>query len=138
MDFSKNDFSQAKVGDKVWSCEYGGGVIKQIFYNRDYPLKVYFEQTGMEESYTLKGRQALINLYPTLFWSEIHFDIPERPKRKVERRIERWAAYDSADGELTFSNSEEQATHAVERWNNDTQQDRWQAVKTIITYEIEE
>lgn len=91
MDFLKNDFSQAKVGGKVWSCGYGDGVIKQIIYNRDYPLKVYFEKTGIEDSYTLKGKHALIDLYPTLFWSEIYFNIPERPKRMVKKKITIWA-----------------------------------------------
>ena len=85
----------------------------------------------------MKKKQR-IGLVPDLYWSEPEIIIPAPPKRKVKKKIERWAAYDSADGELTFSNSEEQATQAVKRWNNDTQQDRWQVVKTLTTYEIEE
>ena len=36
----------------------------------------------------------------TLFWSEIKFDPPPRPKRKVKRKVEAWAIFE--DGYKTL------------------------------------
>lgn len=137
MDFSKNDFSQAKVGDQVWHFAYGWGVIEQINHVSPFPLAVRFDDRVIM-GFDFEGKYHATDKQSSLFWNEIHFDIPAPPKRKVKKSIERWAAYDSKDGELTIVNSEEQANHAAERWNNDTQQCRWQVVKTLTTYEIEE
>jgi hypothetical protein len=134
MDFSKNDLSKAQKGDQLWNYfAQLWETVEDIEFGDVFPIKF---KGGSKCDFS--GRETKDDIGPTYFWNEIHFDIPKRPKRKVERKIERWAAYNSADGELVFSNSEEQATRAVERWNDDTPQDRWQAVKTIITYEIEE
>jgi hypothetical protein len=134
----KCDFLKARIGDKVFSTRFGNGYISgrctNLFctFNGGVMSKYDFE------GYRIKNNKV-VGVVPELYWSEPEIIIPTPPKRMVERKIERWAAYDSVDGELVvFSNSEEQAICAVERRNDDTPQDRWQAVKTIITYEIEE
>jgi hypothetical protein len=115
MNFSKNDFSKVRVGDEIFVLPNG---IVTVTETNDDSFRAgdlhYRKEDGSLYNYAH---------FPIAFWSKPEIIIPAPPKRKVKKKIERWAAYDSADGELTFSNSEEQATQAVKRWNNDTRQD---------------
>jgi len=82
-------FENAKVGDRVWSFGYGWGTIQQINTNK-YPLLICFDNYQSEAlekvvCYTKKGTEFLDNSNPTLFWDEIKFTIPTRPKRKVKK-----------------------------------------------------
>lgn len=86
----ETDFSSAKVGDRVWDFIYGWGKIlpenKRI--NRElYPIYVQFD-SGVCDAYSYDGVNGLGKR--TLFWDEIHFEIPPRPKRKVKKVIEGW------------------------------------------------
>jgi hypothetical protein len=90
MDFSKNDFSKAKIGDEVWSIHQGWGVVKEINLHEQYPIGVSFRGETCQ-TFTFDGRCWIGHKYPTLFWNEIQFEIPERPKRKVKKEITVWA-----------------------------------------------
>lgn len=84
----ETDFRNAKVGDKVWRHASGWGEITSVTHDEDYLLWVEFE--GDCGSFTIDGRYCEDDISPTLFWDEIKFDIPERPKRKVKKVIEGW------------------------------------------------
>ena len=80
----KVTFSDAKVGDRVWSLTQGWGVItahRTPLYQ--YPLTVEFEN-GEDERYTLWGLCDINNLNPTLFWDKIKIEIPEKPLPQLE------------------------------------------------------
>lgn len=84
-------FDDAKVGDKAWSIQREWGEIIKIDYSFHYPILVRFKESGFEISFTLEGLEALKALNPTLFWSEVVIDPPERPKEwcKACKYIER-------------------------------------------------
>lgn len=80
-------FSNAKIGDGVWSSVYGKGEIVNIESKGDCPIIVEFDD-GISDSYsyTLDGKKYKFDKYPTLFWNE--FNIPteeeDRPFNLVE------------------------------------------------------
>ena len=77
-------FRNAKIGDKVWSFNYGWGVITEIKLDNDfYPIIVTYLQ-GIQECYTYEGKWHVKNVYPTLFWDEVKFEIPPKPMSKLE------------------------------------------------------
>jgi len=104
MDFSKNDFSQARIGDKCYSIIDGEGYIESLcnVENRERPIRVRFGQTidrQYTRTFTLQGRCDKEDIYPTLYHSTPHFEIPERPKRKVKKEVKVWAII-TKDGEV--------------------------------------
>lgn len=70
-------FDDAKVGTRLWSIQYGWGDIEKC-NNREFPIKVRFEKGGAV-MYTLEGKEFSDDINPTLFWSEVKIDPPERP-----------------------------------------------------------
>ena len=86
-----NDFSDAKVGDKVTCFANGCGVIKEI-NGSSYPIICAFEREGEIEvdSYTLHGRLRSCNLEPSLFKGHVEFPDPIPVKRKVKKTNKRW------------------------------------------------
>jgi len=82
-------FENAKVGDKVWSINYGWGEITEIYTGDTYPICVRFVgESGI--TYTLNGYIDEFDMNPTLFWDELQFEIPVKPKRKIKKKIEGW------------------------------------------------
>jgi hypothetical protein len=86
-----NDFSEAKVGDRVWNIGLGWGTINNIIktHTTDYPIAILFD-CGEEEEFTKDGRFWLRHKHPTLFWDEVKIIPPPRPKRKVKKVVEGW------------------------------------------------
>ena len=77
-------FTDAKVGDRVWSLTEGWGVVKARYApHTTYPLNVEFEN-GSNRSYTLWGLLLFTDLNPTLYWNEVKFEIPEKPLPNLE------------------------------------------------------
>lgn len=72
-------FSNAKIGDGVWSSVYGKGDIVNIESKVDYPIDVKFDKE-IRISYTLDGKKYKFDKYPTLFWNE--FNIPTEEEDK--------------------------------------------------------
>lgn len=84
----KEIFAEAKIGDRVWSISFGWGEITNINTNiANYPLKVDFVN-GAPQTYAIDGRFYKSDQNPTLFWDEIKFEIPKRPKRKVKKTLQ--------------------------------------------------
>ena len=80
----KVTFSDAKVGDRVWSLTEGWGVIKnRSSKHTQYPLYVGFDN-GIHRTYTLWGLVCFTDLNPTLFWDEVQIEIPEKPLPQLE------------------------------------------------------
>ena len=81
------DFSEAKVGDKVWSIRHGWVKILNVHHSESYPILI---NKGKEEidtlSFTINGKLNGSDLYPILFWNE--FEIPEIAFRKPIPKLE--------------------------------------------------
>ena len=87
----ETDFRNAKVGDRVWSFIHGWGFVDEIYEHKSFPIKVIFNW-GKSASFNMDGNQYIgIGLKRVLFWDEIKFDIPTRPKRLVKKTVEAWA-----------------------------------------------
>jgi hypothetical protein len=86
MNFSKNDLSKAQKGDQLWN--YFAQIwetVEDIEPEDAFPVKF---ESGNQCDFS--GRETKDDVGPTYFWNEIHFDIPERPKRMVKKEIECW------------------------------------------------
>lgn len=121
------DFKDAKVGDKVWSFRNGWGVIDYVDAEEELALRVDFKD--VRNWYDLKGREhALSN--QVLFWDEIKYEIPERPKRMVKKKYRGWLNINSVRCDNVFSSER----YAVEARQNDF----IACVKIETEYEVEE
>jgi hypothetical protein len=79
-------FENARVGDRVWHMKLGWGVVDDIRAASGYPLSVKFDNKK-DETFLLDGTCNGFAVEPqSLFWDEVKFDIPTRPKRKVEKQ----------------------------------------------------
>jgi hypothetical protein len=79
-------FSSAKVGDRVWDIHKGWGTITCID-NSLYPIYVNFDDmafNGSTHKYTSKGYYREDHINPSLFWDEIKFTIPNKPKTRYK------------------------------------------------------
>lgn len=75
-------FRNARVGDRVWSFTHHWGTIIEtdgsLDKTIDYPLLVKFDN-DIVSRYTIDGKYNKDDTYPTLFWDEIKYEIPEKP-----------------------------------------------------------
>ena len=71
-----------KSGDRVWSVMYGWGTVSLRHTDQPYPVVVNFD-SGFSHSFTLCGRLITSDINPTIYWDEIQFEAPERPKPKL-------------------------------------------------------
>ena len=76
----KNDFKDAKVGDRVWDIMHGWGKIIEIYKDPEvpYPIKVSdFENESLyTETYTCDGKAFKNHINPILFWDKINIKPP--------------------------------------------------------------
>ena len=79
-----SDFSDAKVGDKVYSLRYGEQLIVYIISNAKYPI-----QTN-NCSYTINGKHYTDDLYPILFKSNPFIEIAKLNNKESKNNEERW------------------------------------------------
>ena len=80
----KVTFTDAKVGDRVWSLTEGWGTVRnRLSPYTHYPLAVMFDN-GAYRTYTLWGRLYIDDLNPTLFWDEVKIEAPEKPLPQLE------------------------------------------------------
>lgn len=75
-----------KVGDKVFSCQFGWGIIDVIDTEEKYPISVYFTER-VSQVFTKCGRYFDADLQPTLSFTEYNFVnggfSQERPKEEM-------------------------------------------------------
>lgn len=87
-------FSDAKIGDNVYSYIYGWGKVRAN--NGEtviYPLLVKFHKSIGEKTYTLRGKQHLTDVNQTLFWDEVDGIIPPPkppPQLEVDTKVIVW------------------------------------------------
>ena len=80
----KVTFSDAKVGDRVWSLTEGWGVIINRYApHAQYPLVVKFGGEHLRR-YTLWGLLNFNDRNPTLFWDEVVIEAPTKPLPELE------------------------------------------------------
>ena len=88
---SETTFENSKVGDRVWSIEWGWGNIKEI-YDLELNKKMFVRFKTAGFNYFLNGKW-IEDSNQTLFWDEIKIVPPERPKRKVVKFVRRYGVY---------------------------------------------
>ena len=131
IDFSKNDLSKAQKGDQLW--DYYLQKWKVILgFNTKSDFPIIFENG---ETCNFNGKVWNNTYFPRYFWNEIHFDIPERPKRKVKKKIERWGNFYLPSMVFDGTLYEDDKTAANRRFEDGENVIR---VKLSGEYEIEE
>ena len=67
-----SNFTEAELGDQVWSSKDGWGEVVEIFeiIDHPFPLRVNFKERG-DCYYKLDGRDSDDAICATLFWNEI-------------------------------------------------------------------
>jgi hypothetical protein len=127
MNFSKNDLSKAQKGDQLWNYfEQRWETVEEV--NPNYEYSIAFEG---KNNCDFNGRELACDVVPTYFWNEIHFDIPERPKRKVKKTLEWWInCY--PEGQLGIHESKKSADSVL------SPKRIGEAVHIVKEYEIEE
>lgn len=83
----EEQFKNAKIGDKVWDIRSGWGKITRINNSTIYRINVQFND-GDNESFMLDSKQQRNDILPVLFWDEIKFDIPPKPKQLITKTVE--------------------------------------------------
>ena len=124
---SETTFENAKVGDRVWSVEFGWGRVDSV-----HPYKeVIFQNNQMYRFNSDGSRFFMLKVNQTLFWAEIKIDPPERPKRKVSQVVERWAVFtDDCEVALSYTHKKNAEDYASMR--------NGKVVRLTGTYEVEE
>ena len=113
----KVTFTDAKVGDRVWSLTEGWGtIIERLLFRTEYPLTVEFEN-GELKTYTLWGLLQIDDLNPTLFWDEVKFEIPVKPlpDLEIDTKVLVWACSSESKVKRHFSHFENGALRAFDR-----------------------
>ena len=121
-------FENAKVGDRVWSVEYGWGTIEAIGKGA-YPVVVSFD-CGISIAHTFSGNDGSVKLQ-TLFWDEIKIEAPPRPKRKVVKKQKLWAVINCHGVIVSVFTKQENALTYAQSWRLD-------CIEIPVTYEVEE
>jgi hypothetical protein len=75
-------FEGVKTGDRVWSFEFGWGEVTKI-EGSFYPIFVEFNSVDKVSWYDYEGKKES-RVKQTLFWDEVKFEIPKRPKIKLK------------------------------------------------------
>ena len=108
----ETDFKNAKVGDKVWDFGLGDGTVmsvgaRKLFVKFDHSDKNWlYSSSGILEGQTVR----------TLFWKEIKYILPSRPKRMTKKKF--WfntynlLGKDPKSGRRSFYKNEEDADEA--------------------------
>ena len=71
-------------GDRVWSVRHGWGTIDSVDLSAKYVFAVKFD-AGVRDTFTRCGRQFRSDVNPTLYWDEIKFEVPKRPKPELPK-----------------------------------------------------
>lgn len=137
----ENDFSAVKVNDRVFHVRYGWYVVSATPKTNN----SYFEITVTDNlgNFTIKftrtGRMDESDLNPSVFWDEIKIVPPSKPKRKVERIVEKWLNFylssECSGGKTRFYSYESKET-ADEQCHKETR--IGEACHVIHKYTVEE
>lgn len=78
-------FETAKIGDRVWSVEYGWGAIQSILHSYTNPIQVKFAE-DVCKVFTLSGSRlpwCKTQTLQTLFWDEVVIKAPVKPLPEI-------------------------------------------------------
>ena len=77
-------FKKAEIGDRVYDLLKGWGTVVNINPKDNYPIHVDSDVDSFC-TFTYDGKRDIKDKNPTLFWSEIEYEIPKKPisTRKV-------------------------------------------------------
>ena len=83
-------FKYARIGDRVWSIIDGWGKIVKTAHG-GLVMRVNFYDGG-NDMFTVEGKRFPADKYPTLYWDEIKFNIPDKPQPdlKVDTKVLVW------------------------------------------------
>ena len=80
------DFSNVKVGDRLYSLSYGEVRVMKFDRDTHYPVRCDMVGQGGCNSWTLDGKLYMSAKYPDLYFSKpqiIGGDVPPKRKRKT-------------------------------------------------------
>lgn len=88
----KSSIEGVQVGDRVWDCRFGWGIVRGTYAGETYPIACEFETDDVRTAkveYTAGGRFYPSDNFPSVFfapWCGEHGKdpYPPRPKREVE------------------------------------------------------
>lgn len=121
----EQDFKNVKQGDRLWSIHLGDCEVCGID-----SVGLRCTNKFKEHSYFFDGKYFSDDNGPSLFWSNPNIQIPERPKRKVIKTIERWANIYERKDTIIWHDKD-----SADRYVNEN---RIACVKLTGSYEIEE
>lgn len=99
-----DDFSTAKVGDKLWSLEYGEIEVTEVSQIAGRVYGASAQHRGL--SWVADGCVSTESFTPDLYWSQPTIIAPPRPKRMVERKWEFWIVLSPTGGSMVFTDRE--------------------------------
>lgn len=133
-------FSNAQVGDKVFSLTSGWGKIistsVRFGENSKYPIAVAFDNGG-KSTYTTDGKAYSVHEYPSLFWNPPVIHDPA-PKRKIKKTTTRYVnLYKSRQGVIYPSHPYDTIEIAEKDWQNHAS-NLWLIKAQPVVFEWEE
>ena len=72
-------FSNARVGDRVYSFQFGWCRISHVGENSLIPLRITSEEDATTAWITLDGKMYPSYKDPTVFWDKPQFELPKKP-----------------------------------------------------------
>ena len=140
----ENDLGGAKKNDKLFHTKYGEGVVVETIegaVDKSIQLKFDSHNAMIDKNLWIysNGKENISDYYPSVFWGDPHINYPPKPKRKVEKIIEKWLNFypadDISDGKVRFYSYEtkeeaDEACHKEARLG--------EACRVIHKYTVEE
>lgn len=120
-----NDFSKARVGDKLWSIPLGDCEVFKILENKTYPISVV-NRDGAQESYDYLGKRITEDSNQSLFWSNPNIIAPEKPARMKEVKMNGYIDMRYVDDNIKFYPSVDSTPPMDTKWLD----------KATLTYQI--
>jgi hypothetical protein len=131
-------FRGAKVGDKVWDFLFGWGfVIGVDFGDEEYPISVEFNDKEQNIWYSYSGVRIGTGV-PTLFWDEVKFVAPPKPKRKVKKELEGWLNIYYFSGEMFVKCYKTKAEAEADRYGDEERIEEARRIEVEVECEVEE
>lgn len=119
-------FTNAKVGEMVYSLRFGGGKITEINQDKTFPIVAFFD-CGTRE-FNFSGLYIETDKNPDLYWSKPEIIEPKRPIEKVIEGFVNWYGED----DYKFHPTEDQAIRSANVIKN------FQTVPCKLTFTITE
>lgn len=76
-----NDFSKAKIGDRVYHLNYGYGNIDRVKFGSTLPIRVTFTTVNIPRWFTTNGKTHSKDETPMIYWDKPEIIAPPEPAR---------------------------------------------------------